>query len=736
MYSKLRSAIVLTVVVGLLIPVSVSSFFTLGQRQQALTQRMLSDHERLTEILALGMQEPLWNLNPNGGLPLLESLLSDRRIVTVAVRDNKGREFLSKQYPERRQGGDGGQLTLERNVVSQGGEVIGRVALEMDKGQLDSEVARDRQLFAWTVIGQLLLSLVLIVTLLQRRVLDPVKRLMRESGRLAARDLATPFIWEQKDELGSLGVSLEHTRRALQALFSEIEAKNLMLEKDIEQRALTEQELQRHRDHLEELVRERTLELQTAKERADVANQAKSKFLSSMTHELRTPLNAILGYAQILRYDKGLNERQTAGLNTIQQSGEHLLTLITDLLDMAKIESGKFELLPEPVKLQLFLQGIVDIMRVRAEQKSLQLVFEPSMHLPHTVILDENRLRQVLLNLLGNAIKFTDFGYIRMRVSATSESVNKIRLTFEIEDTGVGISKTQLDCIFQPFEQVGDMRRKSGGTGLGLSISQQLVRLMGSDIQVTSHIGAGSRFTFDIVVPVSVRDVLPVVPTRMAVAYRGLRKKILVVDDVVANREMLKDLLNGRGFDVYLAENGQEGIEQAENIRPDVILMDIVMPVMDGLAATRRIRQIPEINAVPVIAISASVASDDQEGMIKAGANAFMSKPVNQDLLLEKIGELLDLTWVYEALPVVADESRATSTTEELVVPPQKEMSALYQLALEGSMKDIRKQADHIEAIDSRYKPFADKLRVLAKSYQSKAILEMVNDCVEGNARR
>ncbi len=697
---------------------------------------MLSDHERLTEILALGMQEPLWNLNPNGGLPLLESLLSDRRIVTVAVRDNKGREFLSKQYPERRQGGDGGQLTLERDVVSQGGEVIGQVSLEMDKGQLDSEVANDRRLFAWTVIGQLLLSLILIVTLLQRRVLDPVKRLMRESGRLAARDLATPFVWEQKDELGSLGVSLEHTRRALQALFSEIETKNLMLEKDIEQRTLTELELQRHRDHLEELVRERTRELQAAKERADIANQAKSTFLSSMTHELRTPLNAILGYAQILKYDKSVGERQLTGLNTIQQSGEHLLALITDLLDMAKIESGKFELLTEPIMLEAFLIGIVDIMRVRAEQKSLQLAFEPSAHLPHTVILDENRLRQVLLNLLGNAIKFTDAGHIRMRVSASSASVSETRLTFEIEDTGVGISKSQLDCIFQPFEQVGDMRRKYGGTGLGLSISRQLVRLMGSDIHVTSQLGAGSRFTFDIVVPVSSRDAVPAAPTRVAVAYRGLRRKILVVDDVVANQEMLKDLLSGRGFDVYLAANGQEGVDQAVKIRPDVILMDIVMPVMDGLEATRCIREIPETRAVPVIVISASVASEDQEGTIRAGANAFISKPVDQDILLEKIGELLKLTWVYEALPDVADESPASSMVEELMVPSAKEMNALYQLALEGNMRDIRNQADHIERIDPKYKPFADKLRILAKSYQSKAILDMVNDCVEGSARR
>ena len=347
MRSKLRSSIVLTVVAGLLIPAFVTSVLTLEQRRQSLTREMRSDHERLTNVLALGMQEPLWNLTPQAGVPLFDAVLDDPRIVAISVRDSHQHEFLARQLPDRR---TGAQLALERPVVFQG-QRIGSVRLEMDDGQLSNALAGERRLLAGTVVAQLLLSFILIVTLLQRRMLAPIKRLMEDSSRLARRELAEPFVWKQPDELGSLGASLEHTRQSLLALFSEIETKNRMLEEDIRQRAATELELQGHRDHLEDLVGERTRELQDAKERADIANLAKSKFLSSMTHELRTPLNAILGYAQILRRERGLSELQSQGLGTIQSSGEHLLALIIDLLDLAKIEAGKFELVPEPVEL-------------------------------------------------------------------------------------------------------------------------------------------------------------------------------------------------------------------------------------------------------------------------------------------------------------------------------------------------------------------------------------------------
>lgn len=449
--------------------------------------------------------------------------------------------------------------------------------------------------------------------------------------------------------------------------------------------------------------------------------RVRSEFLAQMSHELRTPLNGILGYAQILQRDKTLSERQLTGLGVIQQSGEHLLTLINDILDFAKVEAGKLQLFPTNIPLAPFLRVIANIISVKAEQKDLIFVVETPPDLPEGIHADEKRLRQVLLNLLSNAVKFTEHGQVTLRLRRSSPS----RLRFDVEDTGVGIGVDQLKRLFQPFEQVGDAQQRAGGTGLGLAISRQLVRMMGDDIRVESQLGQGSTFWFELETPVvSVSESVPPTPEGIVDGYAGPRKRVLVVDDLLENRAVMVAMLEPLGFDLVEAVNGREALEKARAVRPDLILMDVVMPEMGGLEATRLIRGSPDLKDVPIIAISASASDADTKNCLVAGVNAFLPKPIVMARLLELIGPLLKITWTYVAAPEVCVP--ALGDTVPLVAPPRPEMEVLHRLARRGRMHDIIEWADHAVGLDARHQPFVNRLRVLAKAYQSKAILGFV----------
>jgi signal transduction histidine kinase len=382
-----------------------------------------------------------------------------------------------------------------------------------------------------------------------------------------------------------------------------------------------------------------------ARHAAEAANRAKSDFLAGMSHELRTPLNAVLGYAQLLTMQGGLSARQARGLDTIHKSGEHLLALINDILDLARIEAGRTELNLAPVNPSDLLQAVVNLMRVKADEKRLSFVFDAEAGLPEAVLADERRLTQVLLNLLGNAIKFTDNGTVTLRASAVPKGQSQVLVRLDVEDTGLGMRPDEMERIFQPFEQVGDAQRRSGGTGLGLAITRALVNDMGGQVQVSSEFGRGSRFRVELPLPVA-QPAQAVPPNVPGVArYRGPTRRVLVVDDVAANRTLMCDFLKNAGFEVAQASDGSELLAAAKSFWPDLILMDSVMPSVDGVEATRRLRRDPDLAAVPVIAVSASATAEHRAACLQAGVNVFLAKPVSLQTLQAHIGEQLGLQW-------------------------------------------------------------------------------------------
>ena len=554
-----------------------------------------------------------------------------------------------------------------------------------------------------------------------------------------------------------------------------------------------------------------------------------------MSHELRTPLNGILGYTQILLRDETLTPKQRSGIDVIQHSGSHLLTLINDVLDIAKIEAQKLDLAPQDFCFTLLLNGVIELCRIKAEQKGVQFLYRSQGDIPTNLYADDRRLRQILLNLLSNAVKFTDRGSVTLIVEQvtyqavaqisdqvktsvtnrvigeiTNKIANKIvnrvkkkvadgvineitnevanevinevvsenaavpkaqlayRLRFTIEDTGSGIAPEALEQIFLPFEQVGDQAQRIEGTGLGLTITQRLVELMGGKLQVESVPQQGSRFWFELTLAAATRSIARSSLRPKVIGYEGKRRSILVIDDRPDNRAVVIGLLKPLGFQMLEAADGQAGLAQATLHSPDLLIVDLVMPGMNGFDLIRQVRQHPNLAHTPALASSASVFEFDRQTSWQAGFNDFLPKPVQVDVLIQLLQVSLNLVWICDneekklegktseegKTPTLSDclhphlpdshlpdshlpdshlpdshlpdSHLPDSYTQAIVMPPAPELQALYEAVQIGHIAGITQEAFRLRQLDSRFESFTSAVIQLAEQFDDTAIEQLI----------
>lgn len=505
----------------------------------------------------------------------------------------------------------------------------------------------------------------------------------------------------------------------------------------------TNRQLELYNLNLASTVLERTAELEAARhelqlkaESLEQAGRYKSAFLATMSHELRTPLNAILGYAQILLRDPQLNQRQLDAMQVIRLSGDHLLNLITDILDLSKIEAGKMELQLEEFPLAEALRCVTAIISIRAEQKGLRFHLDECGPLPAVVRADSRRLRQVLINLLVNAVKFTRCGQVRLRVEAPAYDEDQV-VHFTISDTGIGMNEEQVGMLFQAFQQVGDQKQRAEGTGLGLAISKSLVTLMGGTITVDSCPGVGTVFEVRVPLPPGARPVdlseaSVRIESHQIIGYHGHARTILIVDDQEHNRSVLRNMLEPVGFIIHEADGGEAALRVLPGLAPDLMLTDVRMPGMSGPELVRTLRSQTNRKDLPVIAVSSGVFTEDRRIALDAGCQAFIPKPVAMDELYQEVKHQLAIDWkVHERQTRSGCGVVDVDTALGLAFPPET-CREFIALAEDGRMVPLRERLNTLRTQHPGCEDFISRLLDAARQFDSDAIVDQLKPMITG----
>ena len=519
------------------------------------------------------------------------------------------------------------------------------------------------------------------------------------------------------------------------------------LKRELLERRRAEEEIKKYKDHLEELVNERTeqltesvtslkkaeADLKDAKEAAEAATRAKSEFLANMSHEIRTPMNAIIGFSQLMSRDKSLAHEQKKNLSIINRSGEHLLKLINQILEMSKIEAGRVSLQKSVFDPGMLLSDVENMFRIQANSKKLWMKTDHGSELPQYVLTDEGKLRQVLVNLLGNAVKFTEAGGVTLLAECERGEGGECALRFEIRDTGPGISQEEMGILFTSFGQTSAGIKSGRGTGLGLAICKVYVELMGGSITVASELGKGTVFNFSVAAQIAGKDGLEVkTPERRVIGLKPGQKsyRIMVVEDEQQNRDLLCQLLAVVGFEVREAVDGQAAVELWREWRPHLVWMDIRMPVMNGYDSTRLIKSMPGGKETVIIAISANVLDEDRAKIMDCGCDDVQDKPFKEEELFAKIAKHLRVEYVYEdgkdAVPPKSDD--LGKSAERRLSPPLSatlpvEMAA--EIARAATHADYLRILELIDKLQNQDAALAAHLQELAEQFDYKSLLEI-----------
>jgi signal transduction histidine kinase/FixJ family two-component response regulator len=640
----------------------------------------------LAERLAVSFRKIVWDYDDEVARAVILSEMEEKSVWGILVWDEEEKEVLYGGWRTE----DGtpvlspapltkGDFITREQLILRKDTPIGRVSVFLTRRYLSEELKNA----LWEITTRVILLdvvIVLVLTILIRLFLvRPLEKLRDAMGRIQEGHLDQEVPITSSDEIGIMAQSFNRMAGQLKE---------------------RQEDLRRLNADLEQRVTERTSQLTAAKEQAEKANRTKSIFLANMSHELRTPLNAVLGFSQLMKNAPDVTAAQRENLEIITRSGEHLLTLINNVLDISKIESGRVELEESPLDLGQLMYEMSSLMYVHAREKGLDFALEQSPDLPRHISVDGKRLRQVLLNLVGNAIKYAQKGKVALRVMVASRATpERARVRFEVADTGPGIPDEEKERIFFPFVQLGNRPSTDAGSGLGLAICRQHVELMGGEIGVASESGEGSVFHFEIPVTVLSSEAVRAAPRRGRII--GIAKgepcyRLLIVEDHPENRLLLRKLLEPLGFDLREAATGEEAVALFQQWRPHLIFMDIRLPGMGGLEATRGIKTADAGIQTRIVAVTAHALEEERREILAAGCDDFIRKPYRDIEILDTLAKHLGVRFIYEeeaaaaSVPASLDATALAGLPDELLNKLEHALTLIDADAISRAIEEIR----------------------------------------------